>query len=650
MKKRKLFTAILSMLLIVTMLSGCSVPDLPFLNKGNDDQQQDVPSDGPVQQGKISTIEGLTFHVGDTITFDDLASMSEEDNGNALQKVIMQSDGSTVESYQLNDVGIFSVVVAVQFLDGSSESAECTIEVLEKESNLPEALSNNIASKEWTVTNVAAYTGMNGDFNFASDVMSDKAPVISHVNGLDYSMYMDPSVLQAVSGTSMTFSYMPADFYNSIVSTSNNVFKYDLSTARAMEIVAMIVNSMVEEGSEEAQPIKNMTGWYAQLLTEITSASVQATEFYLYDVDGNQYQVMQVLYTLDASAYGGSVYTYAGPSYVDYNDGKLMVSITNDEAISISPDTEVSGEGENQPAIPATYDEFKQFMTSTMTAEDWAVMESAPAFDSISSVLNDLQNIIILGDVTPLLPVAPPDAEIVADPSTEPEPEASGTVADVFVPYSQQHPDIYLWPNNDTKYSRWVYVIDKSTQFVSSIINPDGTTVISGADGNDDWRLQYGQEGQQTTEPSTGMTNVEKATLKSSYASYEVSTAGWAGSEIDEEQSTSGRAVIKKGTETFYIETARVSKVQSYMSDCLFDNTKYKDSYFRVVEAEKYSANDGLITMYNIQYTPKDKEHRTDGYMAVYNINNDYLICYGDAPQSDLDRLKDILVDMVKVQ
>lgn len=639
MRKRKVFRVLLSMLLMTCMLSACSGPNLPFLNK--DKEEQPSEGDTPTQEPKIITKDGLTFHVGDVITFDDLASLSAEDEGNALQKVIMQSDGTTIEEYALTESGIFSVYVAASFLDGASENAECVIEVLEQESNLPEELQNSIATKNWSTGKLYVCTGQSGQYGYEYDEGDDYS--VSYSDSVSDRIQIESTVTSG--GLTITPVFISNSVYNQIISSDANIFAHDLYSAALMESIAGMFGAEDEE-------VRQLIGWYGSLLSEITNATIIQSGAYLYDTDGNSYQVMIVGYGIDASEYNGPTASYARYAYVDYDDGKILFTLESGDPASagsgnISVDT---GEEEEQDA-PTTYEEFKELAASSFIAEDWAYVDVQLQTKTVEDAMKDISNDFIIGNVTPLLPSAPPDAEVVADPEGTSEPEESGVVADIFVPYSAQHPEIYTWPENATQYSRWVYVIDSTTQFVSTIINPDGTVVISGDVKNQDWRLDLGT-GESTTpgQSSGGMIDEKKLNLTSSYGAYEVSTAGLQGSSFDEDNSTAGRVIIKQGTNTYYIETVRLTQIQSYMANCLYGTNGFKDGYFRVVAGDKVTGTNGDITPYTIQYTDNNNNGQTSAYMAVYNINNDYLCCYGSQMPGDNATFVNILNNMVRVK
>lgn len=632
MKKCKMFTMLLSMLLISCMLSACSI------SKDKDPGGQSDSGEELVLGDKITTMNGLVFNTGDTITFDDLASLSAEDDGNALQKVIVLSDGSVVGSYTLTETGTFSVVVAVQLIDGTSKTADCVIEVVEKETTLPDELHNNVASKEWTVSHLTEYAGIAGQYNFE---FRDGSTALSYTSDMRDKIDIDLGGFSTSSDYKIKVSYMPGSAYNQFLNTFRDIFKTDTSYAAIMESVLMMF------GGEGDDDVYSMVLWYGQLMTDITSAVIIPTDVYLYDNEGNSYQVMAVQYKMDSTLLGGEVVTYAGPMYVDYLGGKVLFEITGGTATITSAEPITTDENE-VTNYPATYEEFKALLMSTMSVNDWRSMAPNLSVDNAVSELRAVGMSLILGDVAPLLPSAPPKAEVVADPDPVEEPAETGIVAEVFVPYSSKHPEIYTWPENGTKYSRWVYIIDNSTQFVSSITNPDGTTIISGV-GDNDWRVDVGGTGgQQTGTTSPGVVDEKKMTLSSAYSSYEISTAGLPGSSFDETNSTSGRAVIKKGADMYYIETVRSSQIQNYISNCLYDKSKFKDGYFRVVEDGSESTDHGTITKYVVQYT-QGNNGKSSAYMAVYNINNDYLCCYGSSLPSDDSIFANILKNMVRV-
>lgn len=641
MKKTSVLRMTAIGLSMALLLGGCSAPNIPFLNKdkGNN-QTSEVDDSDLLPTSKIIPNDGLTFTVGDIVTFDSLASMSAEDEGNALQKVIMYSDGTITESYEFTETGIQNVLVAVQFLDGSSDTNQVTVEVVEREINLPDELVNHIKTGNWDIRNIASF-----------DDSLDSSPLVSmsyNTNALlvdDYSMGI---AYQTSDKEVLYTSYITPDMVSEYKRNGFDLFSKDVS----LRVAASFLTAMTgDDADEEAQKMIQFFNWYADWYESATTAAKVESGLSLYDVDGNGYPIYITEYTVNLAPIADESVSFAGPAYIEYNGNRIFLVLQSEAVISDGSGMYEEA-GNSDVELPTTYEEFLNFLKDNTDASDYSNL--GVSVNEVNNRLKNIVNDVVLGDVTPLLPLAPPDATVVAGESGEEELEEVGAVADTFIPYSQKYPQIYRWPANDTVYTRWVYIIDNSTQFVSSIINPDGTTLISGFDDGTDWRLQMGTDG--TTTSTGGSTSTgggvdeQTYTINSSYAAYDIVTSGMTGSTIDEDYSTSGRVVIKYNGNTYYIETVRVTQIQSYMANSLYSTDLYKDGAFRVHEDDKSTTTNGEITSYKVSYKTGANADKDSAYMAVYNVHNDYLCCYGDNLPTDDNIFITILKNMVVIK
>lgn len=101
-----------------------------------------------------------------------------------------------------------------------------------------------------------------------------------------------------------------------------------------------------------------------------------------------------------------------------------------------------------------------------LTEEDYAELagDTEPAVDAEPT-----------GDLNPT-----DDATVQSDEAQKSDSEQTVKVAKT---YKEVHPELYsFYQGSNMTFSRWVYTIDKQSNFIGSIIYPDGTTVVGGGD------------------------------------------------------------------------------------------------------------------------------------------------------------------------
>ena len=656
--KKKLFASGLGLLLIASILTGCSMPNIPFFGKGDEEPNEELTP----EDTRVSVVEGILANAGDTVYVDDLVTIDDAEVGNVIQKVIIQDDYTVAESYTFAESGVYTLTVMVEFIDGTVWDGTCTIDVAEVTLELPDALSDNIAKLQWTVRGI---TGLDTNNGVESIGFADSGVLLSYAH--DNIRVNDPGIL--IGNLNLYDADMPTFDMGVFTDSQLNELRQAGSSPLAHDVVglgqlygARAMASMARD--EETEQRVNMIGWMIDFYNGLTTATMVGSDKFLYSVDGSSYQVYIVEYSVSLAPYGGETYTFAGPMCVKYPDGRTLMFVDTTHYLDTGVDvdqalTKILGNASEEDSdeqgveVPSSYEEFVQriimsdggmgFVKSTAANRQ----STADALSSISRYLDYM----ILGDVTPLRPVAE-DVTIVVGEGEE-EPEESGMVGEVYTPYAQKYPQIYTWPNNETKYRRWIYIIDSDTNFVSTIINPDGTSLISGwKDDENDWRLDI-PSGQQTGtgSGSSGPNTGEQWTLSSAYSTYEINTAGMQGVDFKEDQSTSGRLVITYKGKNYYIETATASRIQGYIASSIYPTSAFKDGSYNVQEysADAQTTSIGKIIPYKISYTDSNGNYQTKPYMEVYNIYNDYLVIYADDIPGDATVMRDLLWNLVQL-
>lgn len=651
MKRRKLFL-IVPAVLIIAMLTGCSV-NIPFLNK--DDEQTGEPAPGDDQVGddgstRAQIVDGLSFYVGDTVVVGDLVTIDVMHSDNVIQSVIMQDDGTIADSYTFQQEGSYALTVLVEFLDGVVFNGQANVEVSTPELALPDNIVNNLATKSWSIGEFesvagADYLGVTAGVSGVKASYVNDMVAISGVGQL-YGLESSPASLP-INAKAVVIEQQAIAVLNAV---GMSQFTTDISMALSVNGIQAILSIDGEPTEEDIANVTNPLGWYKQWYSSIVTASSVPTDVIIYDTDGREYPVNVVQYTMDLTSLGGSSMTYAGPAYIEYNGSRILFDLSN--AVSITVPMPWMEDG-SDVAVPASYDELVQLLPTIMTDEaKQALTNGRPSVNDVTANMRSLSDNLMLGDVTHLLPTQEPGSEVVEDPGAEEIPEEEGVVADVHKSYAQQHPEIYTWPEDQTKYRRWVYLIDKTTQFVSTIINPDGTHTISGLTEEDDWRIDTGT-GEGSNPPTVPpVVTGESYELTSNYATYLFSESQMDGVKFDKDNSTGGRLVLTYNGKKYYVETVRTSQIQNYVSSCLYNTDGFANGSFQVVEhsGDAQGTSIGKIIEYTIRYSDSTGTARENPYMAVYNIYNDYLCIYGEQLPTDEHVMRDIIWNCVTLK
>ena len=219
MKNNKLKFLSILMLMLVLVIGGCGKA-----KDGTDEPVDSLPDETPTTS-YIITVEVPELHVGDVVTFDTFATLDEMVAGTELGKYIMNEDGSVVESMELTESGLQTVMLAVQYMDGSSETASVDIEVLEGAS-LPDELQTNIIADEWYSSAIQAYSYTEGH-----------GAIGEFVNPIDISSatFINASFDTTYTNTSSMDELFMLNPYTVTTSDSKNLWAYGVTDSESFD-------------------------------------------------------------------------------------------------------------------------------------------------------------------------------------------------------------------------------------------------------------------------------------------------------------------------------------------------------------------------------------------------------------------------------
>lgn len=628
----------ISIILILTMvasmvLTGCTNP-LDKFKKGDEEAPTEI-----VEENSNVTLTGTgTYFVGDIVTIDDVISIDESVAGNVTNKVFLSDTGSLLEQLDTTVAGEFTVNIVVEFSDVEGWQTQYTYIVEEPESKLPDNVKANFDN----ATDICTYGSLsivNKDgWEYQKDI------VTTTINGVEIKpgIYYYDTANKSDIGHAYIREYSSMEEANSVLQSELvEVFAWTLSSTTSAESIEDFENSDVEVDTE------SNTMWSDFLSTVIVEEETSITGSTLYNVNGTVYSSNVTAVYLDLSfmkeEYNKVLYAYKQYFNVDgkvyeitYYGDKEDVEDTLDESDITQVDITAGVVAEGG---------LKEQFTKVYTANP---LLSDIAYKTL--VMNPLSNLDILSDVV-IIGTYEKEAVVEETTNNKVELEAgtkeetvSGMVGNVKPTYQSKHPELYTWPESDTKYRKWVYVIGEGVTYTGSIILPDGT-VLSTENGD----TIDSSNGSTSNGESTQANNSVVVSLMSSYGTYFVSNKDKQEAIIDTANSSSSVAVVSYNNNKYYIETARAATITNYQQNCIYSTAGMKDGSYAVesVDNKAVTTEIGKIIPYTISYTDYNYKKQEKGYMAVYNISNDYLVIYADNPDADTSTMIELLSKLI---
>lgn len=671
--KKKVALLLTIAALCITM-TGCTF-ELPF-KKDKVEDAGDVSStdaEGSISTG-IEVMNGVTFTVGSEVSIYDLVMIPEE-MGTPVMAALIDTDGMVYETITADTVGDFTYEIAIDFEDGNSfgdvvsfsvtdgsastdsngftEEAPEPVQVVE----IPAELSYSIDNHDWSSFFIPTT-------NVEDDEMTliDSSVIISGDNTMvsftqPYGIIPMSNIVMDSGSSDYIISIGYVDY-----GLESRLSELNLSPVRS-------ANTSLKAAVDMAGLDSQIHDWYYQAIDAMTSIRTGDTGYKMYDSNGNEYPINVVIAETDWSKIGLADYDKVNTAlfyYVEYNNGYIVIRVPNSiiasESDEESEDTsEETGEEEASGDIGAA-ESYEDFCALLSPKDDVLSLVVRSNTDDANRYISELCNCLLIGDYSVLKSSEPVDEEGSVDIDGTPtgedvEDELNGAAGKVITYYIDKYPELYsYWPQKNNVYRRWVYNISEDTSYVGSIIprDADGVIQIGGAtvtipdnyddapdvsDGDD----EYGNNQSDSSQTFT---------LSSSYNTYEISNGGKSNMTFNTSQSTSGRLALQYNGTRYYIETVRVSQINNYISECLYSTSTFKDNSFTVVDGGNSINTDlGTITQYVIRYEDTNGNQQELPYMAVYNIDNDYLCVYADAlPTTSSNVFAEMLRDMVKLK
>lgn len=227
--------------------------------------------------------------------------------------------------------------------------------------------------------------------------------------------------------------------------------------------------------------------------------------------------------------------------------------------------------------------------------------------------------------------------------------------------YQDQHPELYIWPENDIKYSRWDYRITDSTSFNSNITLADGTVIpevqqqqddgysydMSGSSfGGDDKNNNNGSinKADETT------TEQNEAYIIAGLRKFKISEYIGDSITIDYEASTEKSVKLMQNGSVFYVKSVPTEEWTRFETTDYYGNNP---TNMDIVLGEAVEIGSGnlktTVQCRTIQFSDSTGATVERAYMYGINCNDSYLIVVGDSqPTRGNDTLSKIVNNCIE--
>ena len=637
--KRKISIILILTMVVSMLLTGCSNP-LDKFKKDEDEVSTEI-----IEENTNVTLTGTgSYMVGDIVTVDDVISIDESVAGNVTNKVFLSDTGSLLEQLDTSEAGEFTVNVVVEFIDAEGWQSQYTYVVEEPESKLPDNVKANFES--------ADDIGVYGELSIVNkDGWQYQEDTVTLTVG---DVEIKPGVYYYDTANSSDIGYAYIREYASMDETKD-VLRSELSTLFGLTLMSTTSPESIEELEKSDIEIDTESSdiWNNFIGPMVTEEELDIPGTTLYGVDGTTYNSAVTAVYLDLSfmneEYQHVLYAYK--QYFNINDKIYEITYFGDKE-----EEDYNIDEEDITFVDVTADiiaegGLKEHLTKVYSSNP-SLAESAYkrlVTNSLSSV-DMLSDAVIVGTYEKESnEERVEDNTVSVDAEAEEEETVSGMVGNVKPTYQSKHPELYTWPESDTKYRKWIYVIGEGVTYTGSIILPDGTVLSTENGDSVDSSNGGAVTGGGSDNGNTSYDNETVVSLVSNYGTYYVSNSNMTSVLIDTANSSSSVAVLSYNNNKYYIETARAANISNYQQNCIYSTSTMSNGSFEVeaVDSKAVTTSVGRIVPYTISYTDFNNKKQTKGYMAVYNINNDYLVIYADNMDADTSTMVELLSGLV---
>lgn len=233
-----------------------------------------------------------------------------------------------------------------------------------------------------------------------------------------------------------------------------------------------------------------------------------------------------------------------------------------------------------------------------------------------------------------------PSAEVAVDDETE----TKETVEEIPEnSYRAIHDELYTWyPEPTMEFSRWDYRITDGTSFTSTITLADGTIIPQAQQNQEGYVYDFANKDKGSAnnvnsnryDLSNQNEQEEEETkyvLNAGFEKFEIISYPAEGFEIDTENSTTSKVIIKYNGSNYIITTMKSDDWMKYNSTDYYGNN-YTDT--EIVSTDSFNIGSGLntalVTGRSIQFKDSTNASEEREYMYGINCNTEYLVIVGD--------------------
>lgn len=640
MKKRACKIAAL-MVATSLLMTGCSNPLDKF-------KKDDVPvqETETIEQPNVSVTTVTEYNKGDTVLPTDLVSYGAD---TAVTNVaILGTGGSLLDSLDTSTAGEYTVNIVVEMADGNNFTTEYTYTVLGVQ---PDKEASEIYQKS---TSKVTLAGKNN--SMLTVTVDGSGDSISQYNYTEDASTGSFSISTDSSKEANAATVALSDGYGFSIAPVTK--KY--SVTDTLQVLNGMFSMVASDTSEDNQKYIGYVSTFLQNMVEDAGSTTDGTT--LHSLDGTKSTLYKASAKIKYSYLTGNaaddkvipIGYYIVNTLEDGTEELFNVTINYPQdtpyGVDIVADTIPATEGEEVPTF-ADYDGFLQsikdsFDISTVTVNDTTSSDISLITSHV--LAGSLADIKHEEDLDKGFGVGTTNEEVLEQASTE-EPTESGAVATAKKTYQSKYPDLYKWPESDTKYRRWCYIVHDDNTYTNSVINPDGTFMESGKEevmsGTDSGNVG----GNNNTSNAGDYSNAVTVSLVSTTGTYYVSNNNRSDVTMDTVGSTNSVAKFSYNGNVYYIESVKSTTITNYQKSCIYSTNDMAGGNYEIKNdtAKATTTTIGKITPYSISYVDTKGNNQTKGYMAVYNINNEYLVIYADNMDADTNNMVSLLRDLV---